>query len=115
MSVNRNRMRYTCIRLVSAEAWCSLKAAHVGFVVKKVYLKILGLFHASWHSSIALYSSVTAYEVRIVRSSFPGDNFRFVHALLIGCCGESLSSVVIQNTSMNMCLSEPQLVLQSSK
>jgi hypothetical protein len=38
----------------------------VGFVVKKVYLKILGLFHASWHSSITLYSSITTYEVCIV-------------------------------------------------
>jgi hypothetical protein len=51
------------MRHVSAEAWCSLKVARLGFVAKQVYLKILGIVHAIWPASIALYSSVTTYEV----------------------------------------------------
>lgn len=48
---------------VSTKALCSLRTAHLGFVVKQVCLKILGLLHASWDSYPALYPSLTTYEV----------------------------------------------------
>jgi hypothetical protein len=84
----------------------------VGFVVKQVYLKILGLFHASWQSSITLYSSITTYELCIV-VAFQLTDFAFCMLSLqvlvtvtVQCCHPKCEYV-----SHN----EPQLVLQNSQ
>jgi hypothetical protein len=77
-----------------------MKAAYVGFVVKKVYLKILGVFHASWHLPFALYYLLLLTGEHYSTCSFPADRFCFVHAL-VGCCGE-FPVLSTKNTSMNM-------------